>query len=137
MTTFTSDLRRVQQVSPYAYAGMVTYKRGAMQINITRPEIMSNRVADAVCAHFNLTIDELKEKNRKRTIVKARQIAMYIMHKKGLTLMYVAEFFGKDHTTVIHSECTVKDLMAVDIDYRIEVNEISSAISNESKVKEY
>lgn len=124
-------LRIRHKISPYAYAGMVTHKRGAMSISITRPEIMCNRVADAVCAHFSLTIDELKEVTKKRKIVKARQIAMYIMRKKGLTLHCIAAFFGKDHTTCIHSERTVIDLMHTDIEYRIEVNEINAAISND------
>lgn len=123
------------KVSPYAYAGMVTHKRGVMQISITRPEILCNRVADAVCSHFKLTIDELKQKCRKRTIVKARQIATYLMIKKGITLMYIGSFFGQDHTTCIHSERTVKDLMHTDIDYRIEVNEISCAVSSENNEK--
>lgn len=124
-------LRIRHKISPYAYAGMVTHKRGAMSISITRPEIMCNRVQDAVCSHFKLTSEEIKRKTRKRTIVKARQIAMYIMRKKGLTLHCIAAFFGKDHTTCIHSERTVIDLMHTDIEYRIEVNEINAAISND------
>ncbi len=127
-------LRIRHKISPYAYAGMVTHKRGAMSISITRPEIMCNRVQDAVCSHFKLTADEIQLQCRKRTIVKARQIAMYIMRKKGLTLHCIAAFFGKDHTTCIHSERTVIDLMHTDIEYRIEVNEINSAISNDVNV---
>lgn len=86
---------------------------------------------DAVCSYFKLTTEEIKRQSRRRRIVKARQIAMYIMRKKGLTLHCIADFFGKDHTTCIHSERTVIDLMHTNIEYRIEVNEISSAISNE------
>ena len=127
-------LRIRHKISPYAYAGMVTHKRGAMSISITRPEIMCNRVQDAVCSHFKLTTEEIKRQSRKRIIVKARQIAMYIMRKKGLTLHCIAAFFGKDHTTCLHSERTVIDLMHTDIEYRIEVNEINSAISNDVNV---
>lgn len=64
--------------------------------------------------HFMFTIDELCGASRRRPLVNARQIAMYVM-RELTDMSYPAiarEFGGRDHTTVIHSVEKVKKLMA-------------------------
>ncbi|HID38748.1 MAG TPA: chromosomal replication initiator protein DnaA, partial [Calditrichaeota bacterium] len=54
---------------------------------------------------FNLPIDQLRAKTRKKDVVKARQVAMYLT--KSLThhsLVTIGlHFGGRDHSTVIHA----------------------------------
>ena len=41
-------------------------------------EVTIDKVQKAVCDYFNITLDTLLSKTRKRQIVQARQIAMYL-----------------------------------------------------------
>ena len=82
-----------------------------------------------------LTIN-LLQKTRKREIVQARQITMYLA--KAFTknsLKTIGEHFGgRDHTTVIHSCQTVKDLMDTDSIFRENVMELTQKVQLGSDV---
>ena len=63
-----------------------------------------------VAAHFNLTARDLKSETRVKTVVRPRQVAMYLA-RKLLDLGYaeIGRAFGnRDHTTVLHAEGKVK-----------------------------
>ncbi|HTZ11130.1 MAG TPA: chromosomal replication initiator protein DnaA [Candidatus Margulisiibacteriota bacterium] len=64
-----------------------------------------------VAEEFGLTLQDLKNKRRNKTILLPRQIAMYLSRKlTDLSLPEIGEFFGgKDHTTVLHSYNKVKE----------------------------
>ncbi|MDI9358354.1 MAG: chromosomal replication initiator protein DnaA [Phycisphaerales bacterium] len=76
-------------------------------------EITIQNIQKIVCDYFGVPYDKLLDKTRKREIVQARQITMFL--SKNYTkhsLKYIGEHFGgKDHTTVIHSCHTIKNLM--------------------------
>ena len=60
-----------------------------------------------------LRVDELRSHNRSRTLVQARQIAMYLVREMtDLSLPKTGEVFGKDHTTVLHAIQKVKTLVS-------------------------
>jgi len=79
-------------------------------------DLSIDKVEKAVCQYFNLTIDDINSPSRKRAIVQARQIAMYL--SRNLTessLSSIGEQIGgKDHATVLHACNTVTDLMSTD-----------------------
>jgi len=83
-----------------------------------------------VCEYFDVPYDKLLQKTRKREIVQARQITMYLA--KAFTknsLKTIGEHFGgRDHTTVIHSCQTVKDLMDTDGIFRENVLELQQKV---------
>ncbi|MEO9224723.1 MAG: chromosomal replication initiator protein DnaA [Acidimicrobiales bacterium] len=62
---------------------------------------------------FSFSIEEIQGKSRRRPLVTARQVAMYVMREiTDLSYPGIAmEFGGRDHTTVIHSVEKVKALM--------------------------
>ena len=67
--------------------------------------------------YFKITRDMLLSKSRKRQIVQARQIAMYMSRNliPSCSLSTIgAELGGKDHATVLHACTTVSDLVATD-----------------------
>src|SRR5882762_8397686 len=82
-------------------------------IRTSSKEITIDAIQKMVCEFFDVPYDRLLHKTRKREIVQARQISMYLA--KAFTknsLKTIGEHFGgRDHTTVIHSCQTVKDLM--------------------------
>jgi chromosomal replication initiator protein len=70
-------------------------------------------ILDATASTFGFTVDELCGTSRRRPLVNARQISMYVM-RELTDFSYPAiarEFGGRDHTTVIHAVEKVSRLM--------------------------
>ncbi|MGY6522367.1 MAG: chromosomal replication initiator protein DnaA [Mongoliitalea sp.] len=79
------------------------------------------------CAdYFDIKVDDLKAKTRKKEIVTARQVAMYFAKEfTNHSLKSIGYHFGgRDHSTVIHAVQTVNDLMDTDTAFRNAVNEL-------------
>ena len=92
-----------------------------------REEVTMDRVQDVVCEYFNITRETLLSKSRKRNIVQARQIAMYLSRNMigGCSLSTIGmELGGKDHATVLHACNTVSDLMSTDKLFKQYVSDI-------------
>ena len=90
-------------------------------------EVTMDKVQDVVCEYFNITRETLLSKSRKRNIVQARQIAMYLSRNLigGCSLSTIGmELGGKDHATVLHACNTVSDLMSTDKLFRQYVSDI-------------
>ena len=73
-------------------------------------------ITKIVCSYLNITEDKIRDKSRKKEIVLARQIAMYL--SKELTRSSLKsiglQFGGRDHSTVIHAHNTIEDAMSKD-----------------------
>ena len=92
-----------------------------------RDEVTMDKVQEVVCEYFNITRETLLSKSRKRNIVQARQIAMYMSRNLigGCSLSTIGmELGGKDHATVLHACNTVSDLMSTDKLFRQYVSDI-------------
>lgn len=97
-----------------------------------KKDISIDKVQKAVCEYFNITRDDILSKSRKRQIVQARQIAMYLSRNliNNCSLSTIgAEIGGKDHATVLHACTTVADLMSTDKTFRKYVNDIEQIIA--------
>ena len=74
-------------------------------VNITRKINTVETIRDTVCEYFSLSVDAISTKSRKREVVQARQIAMYL--SKQLTknsLASIGNTIGqRDHATVLHA----------------------------------
>jgi chromosomal replication initiator protein len=73
------------------------------------PDLILQKTADM----FGFSVDEIRGKSRRRPLVTARQISMYVF-RELTDLSYPAiarEFGGRDHTTVIHAVEKVGGLM--------------------------
>lgn len=99
-------------------------------VKTSSKEITIDTIQKMVCEFFDVPYDKLLQKTRKREIVQARQITMYLA--KAFTknsLKTIGEHFGgRDHTTVIHSCQTVKDLMDTDSLFRENVMELQQKV---------
>ena len=93
-------------------------------------DITIDKVQKVVCDYFNITRDELLSKTRKRQIVQARQIAMYMSRTLiNCSLSTIgAEIGGKDHATVLHACSTVNDLMTTDKTFKQYVSDIEKIL---------
>lgn len=79
-------------------------------------ELSIENIQKVVCEYFNVSKNALLSKSRKRQIVQARQIAMYLIRNLiNCPLSTIGtELGGKDHATVLHACTTVSDLMSTD-----------------------
>ncbi len=97
----------------------------------TAREVSIDYIQKVVCDYFDLPIELMKSKIRKREIVQARQIAMYFA--KQLTKLSLANIGahcgGKDHATVLHAVKTVNNLMETDKRFKGYIEDISKKIS--------
>jgi len=87
-----------------------------MIVDETVTELSVDKVQKAVCDYFNVTTEEMLSSSRKRQLVQARQIAMYL--SRSLTNSSLStigdKIGGRDHATVLHSCNTVADMMLTD-----------------------
>jgi chromosomal replication initiator protein len=99
-------------------------------IKTSTKEITIDTIQKMVCEFFDLPYDRLLQKTRKREIVQARQITMYLskIFTKNSLKTIGEHFGGRDHTTVIHSCQTVKDLMDTDNLFRESVMELQQKV---------
>jgi chromosomal replication initiator protein len=85
-----------------------------------------DRIARAVAAHYNMSVEEMKSKNNSRAIAMPRQVAMYLC--KRLTRHSFPEigreFGGKHHTTVMHSVDKITTLDKEDPNFHSEIKEL-------------
>ncbi len=97
----------------------------------TAREVSIDYIQKVVCDYFDLSIELMKSKTRKREVVQARQIAMYFA--KSLTKSSLATIGmhcgGKDHATVLHACRTVNNLMDTDKRFRAYIDELEKKIS--------
>ncbi|MDQ4503917.1 chromosomal replication initiator protein DnaA [Sinomonas sp. ASV322] len=77
-------------------------------------EITADQILHETAAYFKLSIEELNSKSRTRTLVTARQIAMYLCRElTDMSLPKIGQVLGgRDHTTVIHADRKIRELMA-------------------------
>lgn len=93
-------------------------------------EISIDSIQKIVSEYFQLPVEKLKEKTRKREVVQARQISMYFakQYTKSSLKTIGLHFGGRDHSTVIHALNTVNDLMTTDKKFHQYVEDIQKRI---------
>ena len=89
-------------------------------------EVGIDYIQKTVSEFFKVSIDQLKDKTRKKEIVMARQLAMYFSKEyTSLSLKSIGYHFGgRDHSTVIHAVQTVNDLYDTDNTFKKSVDEL-------------
>ena len=99
-------------------------------VKTSSKEITIDNIQKMVCDYYDIGYDKLQAKTRKREIVQARQISMFLAKQftKNSLKTIGDHFGGRDHTTVIHSCQTVKDLMDTDGVFRENVLELQQKV---------
>ncbi|MCX7744091.1 MAG: chromosomal replication initiator protein DnaA [Flavobacteriales bacterium] len=94
-------------------------------------EVSIDYIQKVVCDYFDLPIELMKSKTRKREVVQARQIAMYFakQYTKSSLATIGAHCGGKDHATVLHACKTVNNLMETDKRFKAYVEELEKKIN--------
>lgn len=87
-------------------------------------------ITKIVCEFYHVDENKVREKNRKKEVVVARQAAMYlskIMTRSSLKTIGL-HFGGRDHSTVIHAQNTIENLIESDITFRETIETIKNKI---------
>ncbi|WP_034256799.1 chromosomal replication initiator protein DnaA [Adhaeribacter aquaticus] len=89
-------------------------------------EVNLDFIQKTVAEYFEVTVESLKAKTRKKEIVTARQVAMYFAKEfTSHSLKSIGYHFGgRDHSTVIHSVQTVSDLIDTDKKFKASIQEL-------------
>jgi chromosomal replication initiator protein len=95
-------------------------------------------ILSATSEQFNFTIEELVGKSRRRPLVIARQMAMYITRElTDLSYPLIArEFGGRDHTTVMHACDKIGALMKERSQIYDHVTELEKTVRQRARVSE-
>jgi len=83
-----------------------------------------------VAEEFGVSLSDLKQKKRSKTIVLPRQVAMYLSREfTEQSFPEIGEYFGgKDHTTVLHSYNKIKDGILNDTALKEKIHRIIQVI---------
>ena len=94
--------------------------------------ITKDKIISIISEHYNVSVEDIKSKKRKKDIAKARQIAMYFMRESlGMAFMAIGEVFGgKDHTTVMHSVSKVEADMKSNKYFAKDITSIKEKLSS-------
>ena len=99
------------------------------------PEITAGTIMAQTASYFSLTIDDLCGTSRSRVLVNARQIAMYLCRElTELSLPKIGQTFGgRDHTTVMHADRKIRQLMAERRSIYNQVTELTNRIKSQAR----
>jgi chromosomal replication initiator protein len=97
----------------------------------TAREVSIEYIQKVVCDYFDLPIEMLKSKTRKREVVQARQISMYFSKKmtKSSLANIGAHCGGKDHATVLHACRTVVNLSETDKQFKVYLEDLEKKLT--------
>jgi chromosomal replication initiator protein len=98
-------------------------------------QITSATIMAQTAAYFGLSIEDVCGASRSRVLVTARQIAMYLCRElTELSLPKIGQLFGgRDHTTVMHADRKIRQLMSERRAIYNQVTELTNRIRNQSR----
>jgi chromosomal replication initiator protein len=93
-------------------------------------EINIELIQKVICDYFNINIDTLNSKTRKREIVQARQLVMFFAkeYTKSSLAIIGLNCGNKDHATVLHAIRTINNLIETDKQFRSYVKDLERKI---------
>lgn len=103
----------------------------ARSVRMVKKQITIDSIKDAVCNYYNIKPEKLVMRSRKREIVVARQVAMYLSKKHTSTaLASIGSLLGRyDHATVLYACKTIEGQLQVDKELQKAVNEIEQMMT--------
>ena len=87
-------------------------------------------ITKVVCEHLGVAENKIRDKTRKKEIVLARQIAMYLAKELTLSSLKTIglHFGGRDHSTVIHACNSIEDYKRKDSSFQLIIEDIRNKV---------
>ena len=101
-------------------------------VKSTNREVTIDYIQKVVCDYFNIPIDSIQSRTRKREIVQARQLTMYFAKKltKSSLAIIGLQCGNKDHATVLHACKTVANLAETDKQFSFWIEELEKKLKD-------
>ena len=99
-----------------------------------RPTMTAQKIIETVALYYQLKLSEIKGLRRLKQIVFPRQVAIYLLRTE-LKLPYqeIGRLFGgKDHTTIMHSENKIQQMLESSSQVKEEVNALWKTLGKTS-----
>jgi len=92
------------------------------EVKIITPKLVITKI----CEYFDISEEDMKGKKKNREISFPRQVGMYVMRTiTDLTYPKIGEIFGgRDHSTAMHAEDKLKEMIASDPEVEKMINDI-------------
>ncbi len=95
-------------IQPQTYIGLNKNHHAFYMYKLLKSDDIINHVANSM----GLNPEYIKSSSRKRKIVIARIICIYVIRKKNnITLKQIGEIFSRDHSTIIYNLETFDDMV--------------------------
>ncbi len=98
-------------------------------VRVVEKELTVEDIIRSTCEYYHVKDESIYTSSRKRDIVLARQVAMYLTHKHlpNLSLARIGQCIGsKDHSTVLHACRTIEEQIGVDKAVELAVEDIEA-----------
>ncbi len=99
-------------------------------VKMEKKQITVEKIQNVVSDYFNIDLKIIHSKSRKREIVQARQVAMFLSKKyTDYSYSHIGNLVGKrDHATVLHACRTVQDSLDIDKSFRLTMKDIEELL---------
>ncbi len=99
-------------------------------VKLEKKQITIEKIQDVVSTYFNIDLKLIHSKSRKREIVQARHVAMFLSKKyTDSSYSHIGNMVGKrDHATVLHACKTVQDSLDIDKSFQLAMKDIEELL---------
>ena len=99
-------------------------------VKLEKKQITLEKIQDVVCNYFNVEIKLIHSKSRKREIVQARHVTMFLSKKyTDFSYSHIGNIVGKrDHATVLHACKTVQNSLDIDKAFQLAMKDIEDLL---------
>ena len=103
-------------------------------VKVKKQQITVEKIQDMVSAYFKIGLEQIHSKSRKREIVQARQVTMFLSKKyTGHSYAHIGNMVGqRDHATVLHACKTIQDNLDIDKGFRLTMKDIEAQLTGVS-----
>jgi chromosomal replication initiator protein len=99
-------------------------------VKMKKKQITLDLIQDVVSSYFKIDLDDIQSKSRKREIVQARQVTMFLSKKyTDYSLSHIGQIIGhRDHATVLHACRTIQDSLDIDKSFRTKMQDLENQL---------
>ncbi|GHU90010.1 chromosomal replication initiator protein DnaA [Bacteroidia bacterium] len=99
-------------------------------VKLEKKQITLEKIQNVVSEYYKIDLDTIHSKSRKREIVQARQVTMFLSKKyTDHSYSHIGNMVGKrDHATVLHACRTVQDSLDIDKLFRLQMKDIEDLL---------
>jgi chromosomal replication initiator protein len=96
-----------------------------------KKNVSTEEIIKTISHFYNLDESLIYEKTRRKEIVRARQVAMYLLREDfNISFPLIGrKMGGRDHTTVIHSCEKIKKDIEIDVELAQEIEQLRAMLS--------